>query len=338
MKTILITSILLASSSVSASQVYMKGSDCDINKFSKVIEVYAQGFEYIQARNKRLIQQRANERNKELIKQIKQNLLSKLSHRAKQYPNGLLITKTTIENDYQRNERKLSVKGRVEATEVIESCRKHEVIAAEQYQLLTASSIAGQFENSKVELNFEIDMNELKQATVETEIDQPVISTKSVFGIAFGEDYQAAKQKVGRFTLTWPVNKTQKLAFIGRDHALLFENERLKGYQYGFNLLPLGMANYINIYQVGLMLEIDGEAQLIEQTELSEQLVENIKAHSDKAVVFQQRKYTNEPITLLSELYIGDMSLSQPSTLPCYDGKSDIQAFITQHQSQLLQW
>lgn len=86
------------------------------------------------------------------------------------------------------------------------------------------------------------------------------------------------------------------------------------------------------------MLEIDGEAQLIEQTELSEQLVESIKAQSDKAVVFQQRKYTDEPITLLSELYIGDMSLSQPSTLPCYDGKSDIKAFITQHQSQLLQW
>ncbi|TMP74053.1 hypothetical protein CWB73_22295, partial [Pseudoalteromonas phenolica] len=91
--------------------------------------------------------------------------------------------------------------------------------------------------------NTTIDPNKSRLKPKLTEVLDTSVTTDQVFGIKLGDSFSQAEEKIGRFTMQWPINAYQKFAFIGRNNVFLFEHDKLVGYQYAFNLLPISLAN-----------------------------------------------------------------------------------------------
>lgn len=333
---VMLLSMCMLSTSVNATQIFMKGSECRLDEAAQPIELFTQSSDSIYAvAGRDPSSGQVRKVAGELSDDVKLKLFEMLSTKAQAYSHGVIVDRVVLKERLKDTSKEVNVSGRIVAYPVT-ACETSEVITAKNYDMITATSFSGK--TQRIAFNVEIDPNRNALARKSTQVNDIVISQKQVFGIGLGDTYSEAEKKIGRFTVEWPLNERQKLATIGRNHALLFENNRFVGYQYAFNLLPSSLANLINIYDINLARHIQGEPVEITNVALSEKMVAAIKSDFSGATFYQEGKYTKEPKTKLSGLQVGEFNVTKPAALSCYKGQGDIDEFVEQHQQSLVQW
>lgn len=333
---VLLVSMWMLSTSASATQVFMKGSNCLLTEKTQQIELVAQSSGSIYAvAGREASSEQVRKVAGKLSDDVKMKLFEALSTKAQAYSYGVIVDRVVLKERIKDTSKEVSVSGRIVAYPVT-ACETSEAITAKNYNMITATSFSGK--TQRIAFNVEIDPNPNVHVPKQTQVDDMVISQKQIFGIRLGYTYTEAEKKVGRFTLVWPLNERQKLAIIGRNHALLFENNLFVGYQYAFNLLPVSLANLINIYDINLAIHIQDETVEITKVTLSEKVMMAIKNTFPSVTFYQEGKYTKEPKTKLSGLQIGEFNVTKPAALSCYKGQIEIDEFVQHHQQSLVQW
>ncbi|USD28612.1 hypothetical protein J8Z24_00385 [Pseudoalteromonas sp. SCSIO 43201] len=335
-KKVLLASLVIFSSHVPAAQIWMKGSDCDINESATVINIFRQHFDSITTlMGKEPRREQIETVATDLLDGVKRSLFEALIEKSEEQGRDLIIDKVVLKERLKDNGKLVAVSGRIFAYPVI-ACRTKTAITADNYEMITATAFSKK--THTVSSQITIDLNAKRAEQKVTQVKDTAITPTEVFGVALGDTFAAAEQQIGRFTLVWPVNSHQKLATIGRNHAFLFEHDKLVGYQYAFTLLPVALANLINIHDIDAKVQVEDESLAIIHRPLSQHHVSVLTARYANVAFFQEGRYTKTPNTKLSELTIGRFHIDEPTTPPCYQGKTDIDLFIEQQQSHLIQW
>lgn len=130
------------------------------------------------------------------------------------------------------------------------------------------------------------------------EVENHNITSESVFNAFLGEHFAEVEEKVGRFSLIWPLGNGLKLATIGRSHALFFEQEKLVGYQFSEALLPIGLRNRIELANFQGIILLDEAAQLTMDQALSESQATQLR-----------KKFQNITLHKVADAYTQEQSL-----------------------------
>ncbi|BBN81829.1 hypothetical protein PA25_18140 [Pseudoalteromonas sp. A25] len=171
-------------------------------------------------------------------------------------------------------------------------------------------------------------------------IENFTITPKSVFGIKIGNQLTEAEQIVGRFSATWPINEQHKIRFIGREHAFLFKNDTLIGYQYHNSLLPISFRNNLEIISNQLQIAIsDTNTEKLSDLYIDEVLEQKLTSQFSNISTSRVKISEEEVLVQLQGLSIGALiSKNTPvQALPCYRNNSNIDDFLSANKQSLIE-
>lgn len=337
-KNILLAGLFTVSVQVSATQIFAKNSDCVIDDSKAPIEIYKQS-----SKSMRLLggQEASNGELSDVVTvlfdDVRLSLFDALSEEAKAFEKGIIIKNASFKRTADGWSKRAVVSGKVVAQPVL-SCHYTEVLTAKNTELISGAVFSSKPTTHSITYNTMIDPNKSRLKPKLTEVLDTSVTTDQVFGIKLGDSFSQAEEKIGRFTMQWPINAYQKFTFIGRNNVFLFEHDKLVGYQYAFNLLPISLANLIDIYDVSLSTPLSHQQTQIANRDLDEMTVSALKEKFPDIKFFVEGRYTTDPKTKLSALTIGKTEIAKPIAPACWSGQEDIKAFITKHQGDLMQW
>ncbi|WP_105168453.1 hypothetical protein [Pseudoalteromonas sp. T1lg23B] len=164
------------------------------------------------------------------------------------------------------------------------------------------------------------------------------VTRNTPYGIELGTTYMEAEEKIGHFSAVWPANDSTKIAFLGRDNAFIFQDDKLIGYQFNRSLLPIDLRNRIELISEQPIFNFshNGEHHIIDKFINAEQL-DSLKKHFDN-VHTVNIKVSDQAIRVqLEGLSIGTQLNAQlkANAMPCFEGKTNIDQFIRDHKSSL---
>ena len=271
-----------------------------------------------------------NSSEEEQLELVRKKLFARIQKNLPKYPNGL-IEQTVI---FKKNIQHQQITGIV-ALKQIKSCNgKTYKITQNNLKLLSVIIAKNQFPTIKLKTEHKLPTHQPKKLTPIQA--QGHISTQSIFGISIGDSYETAVNKLGRFTLVWPVSDSLKLTLIGRNHMFLFENNKLKRYQYHSQLLPTSLANQLELTATNNSIKLQSSEINLKDLLSNEQKHELTKTFS--SVVFQQMRVDGQRTAeRIKSLSVGEpIAIDNYAQLPCFDGTNSFNQFISTNINALI--
>ncbi|MCF6434171.1 hypothetical protein [Pseudoalteromonas sp. MMG022] len=159
------------------------------------------------------------------------------------------------------------------------------------------------------------------------------------FGIALGSHFDSAQKNVGRFSALWPVNDTLKIAFLGRDNAFIFQNDKLTGYQYSRSLLPIDLRNRVELIseQPSFHFVHNDQSQTVQKF-IDRQQQASLEKYFNEVQSVNIKVSDDLIRSQLEGLTIGDKLEKSVvvNQMPCFTGQTNIDEFVSKHHSSLL--
>lgn len=164
----------------------------------------------------------------------------------------------------------------------------------------------------------------------------PTLSHSSLFGVQLNDSKQKVEQKLGIASLELASANQQVLVYF-RNHAFHFVDNKLIGYQYHRELLPMSLNNELNLLDQAISLETKSQesyllSQDLEPNDLST-LKNNYKNFKTALFKVDSAQSKHRIISLQLGSLISDMEM----TSPCFnfDGKSNNQFAQLNAQARL---
>lgn len=276
------------------------------------------------------VNSKRSESKDDQINKVRQKLYRIISQQLNDYPNGLIEQSVLFTNNSQTKQ----VTGTVAVKHVKRCTGKTYHITQDSLELLTAIVNKNDFPAIKFTTEYTFTPSlpeEIKPIDVDGKITH-----NSVFGVPLGATYEEARTKLERFSLQWPINDNLFIALIGRNHLFIFENDIFKGYQYHHSLLPMSLANQLEL--VTLDIELLANDAIFSTKML---LAENQKNTLKKAyptVAFQTMHSDNETsFSKIESVQVGKLAeINQLKSIPCYKDNTSFNQFLTQQKEKLV--
>ncbi|CAM3974328.1 hypothetical protein [Pseudoalteromonas byunsanensis] len=177
------------------------------------------------------------------------------------------------------------------------------------------------------------------KAIMPLSIKDVTVTHTAPFGIELGASYASAENKVGHFSALWPVNNTTKIAFLGRQNAFIFQNDKLTGYQFNRSLLPIDLRNRIELIpQQPIFSFIHNKEDVSVDKFINAEQLDSLKKYYNNVQTVNLKVSDTSVRAQLEGLSIGTELSTQlkVNMMPCFDGKTGIDQFIDEHESSLL--
>lgn len=318
MRFITISMLMLFSQISSAHTLYSRISECtpklDINgkEFQATVNV------------------KRGASDKEQIDQARKKIFNIIENQLENYPNGL-IEQSVL---FKKNRQTQQITAIVSAKQV-ENCQgETHKITSNNLELLTAIVKENAFPAIKLSTEYTF-TPELPEEIKPIEFDGS-ITNKSAFGVPLGASYEEAVNSLGRFTLYWPINNRLSIALIGRNHLFMFENNVFIGYQFHNNLLPMSLANQLEL--VGMDFQLTAANKVINSKDYLSENEKRVLEKSYAKVSFQSMHHDNETsFSKIESIQIGKLhEINKSKTLPCYNSNNSFNQFLTQNKLSLV--
>lgn len=301
-----------------ANTLYSRISECTIDQTAK-------GKEF-----KVTINYNRSENQQEQFNAVRKKLFARINKELAHYPNGLIEQNVFFKSNFQPSQ----LTGTVTVKQV-ESCSgKTYKITEDNLQLL--STIIN--ENKLPSIKFTTEHTFVPQ--IPEQIEQIALDGKitedSIFGLSIGDSYHSAIEKLGRFTLVWPIDDSLKLTLIGRNHLFVFKNDVLAHYQYHSNLLPMSLANQLELEAMDFDILL-ASSNINIKDNLSDTLVSELQG-SFSNVSFNS--IHNDGVTSFKKLK--SFSIGKPilinttNSLACYNGDTAFEQFLSNKNHNLV--
>jgi len=177
---------------------------------------------------------------------------------------------------------------------------------------------------SKLTLDFEVESKAQTSTTKHsTSVKPPVladsfISKNLFYGFSLGMDKKDVVMATNGFNLDIQLNEKSSMHIINRNHAFIFQNNKLIGYEYGRNLLPTMLANKIPLSELTPIFTSTNENIPVHNNGLSQKEINGIKSINDSAKFIKVKRYSDgKTLTHLNSFKFGDISglnLSSPKS------------------------
>ncbi|KZN52696.1 hypothetical protein N476_09695 [Pseudoalteromonas luteoviolacea H33] len=197
-------------------------------------------------------------------------------------------------------------------------------------------------ESNKLSYFYNFSKIRLEKAQVETLVQEQMIpslkiSDKRIYGLELGISYQDALKQIGRFSFDWRVNDIWRLATIGRNTVLFFEQDMLVGGQYHRDLLPTVWSNFIEIAATKPLLEVNNTEINMTYHAMSESSLTSLEQKYSLLDYDRFRISEDEVELRLSGLALGKLPNKEDFSfsLACYDEQDGVQNFIDKNLSSL---
>ena len=168
---------------------------------------------------------------------------------------------------------------------------------------------------SKLTLDFEVESNAQTSTTKYNLSKNPpvlkdsFISRNSFYGFRLGMDKKDVIKATNGFNLDIQLNEHTSMHVINRNHAFIFQNNKLIGYEYGRNLLPSMLANKMPLNELSPVFTDNKENITLHSKGLSQQEINGIKLINDSAKFIKVKRYSGgKTLTHLSSFKFGDIS------------------------------
>lgn len=229
--------------------------------------------------------------------------------------------------------------------QIVDNCLdEQKVIALGEVEKLTQFSFILGIDNDPEESKSaqEIEYNYTFQTNREKIKDQSItsntISSEIILGAKLGDSFALVESLFGRFSLVWPLQNEMKIALVGRNHAFYFQQEKLVGYQYGESLLPVSLANRIELFSKALTIQFKGNSTDLKGA-LTDEQVKQLKEEVDGLIVknVSENKASTTSIKI-QNFYIGEVAFEAiKSDLICLQG-SNLNDQILKNTGHLVQF
>lgn len=168
---------------------------------------------------------------------------------------------------------------------------------------------------SNLTLDFEVESKAQTSTTKHsTSVKPPVladsfVSKNSFYGFRLGMDKKDVIKATNGFNLDIQLNAQTSMHIINRNHAFIFQNNKLIGYEYGRNLLPTMLANIIPLSELTPIFTLQNENISIHNNGLSQKEINVIKSINDSAEFIKIKRYSDgKTLTHLNSFKFGNTS------------------------------
>ncbi|TMP28718.1 hypothetical protein CWB99_10795 [Pseudoalteromonas rubra] len=311
---------LVFSGATSAQSIYSIGSDCTLDDTEKPITFRA---EYTQ---------RLSQNDLEVTQIVKEMLYEQLLSQSTKFPNGVQVDSLYFTSHAVVASRinKAIIQGALTVEPVVE-CRSHHLVSS-------AAKLNDRFLAQKSDgIDHQMSLQVLDSPKTVT-VPETQITVNSVFGIELGTSYDQVEQLMGRFSLTWQFAADLRMAAIGRNHVLFFEQDKLIGYQYAKFLFPTSVHNLIEMHPLDFVIDVSGDAiQSPHKEFLNEHQLLQLEKMFPLVSASRVKLSDDETGIRLEALQIGRLPALPPqwSNPHCYDSGS-IEQYIQQHKPDLV--
>ena len=168
---------------------------------------------------------------------------------------------------------------------------------------------------SNLTLDFEVESKAQTSTTKHsTSVTPPVladsfVSKNSFYGFRLGMDKKDVIKATNGFNLDIQLNAQTSMHIINRNHAFIFQNNKLIGYEYGRNLLPTMLANIIPLGELTPIFTLQNENISIHNNGLSQKEINVIKSINNSAEFIKIKRYSDgKTLTHLNSFKFGNTS------------------------------
>lgn len=274
---------------------------------------------------------RLNYKRDELIELSKRETLSKAIRELEQRnQTGILLNahfeySPSVQSGY-RFYQEVNGKFRIQ---IVDNCiDENKAIAIDEVDKLAQFSFILGIDNDdeesqaeqEIEYNFTFETNRKK--IKDQSIKSHIISPEIILGARLGDSFSLVESLFGRFSLVWPLKNELKIALVGRNHAFYFQQDKLVGYQYGESLLPVALANRLELFSKELMIQFKGESIDLKGA-LTDEQVKLLKQEVGGLIVknVSENKASTTSIKI-KDFYIGKVDFETiESDLVCLNGR-----------------
>ena len=306
----------LLSNNLFANTLYSRLSECTIADNNKTIKIEA-NYKGPRVATKA-----------ELIEGARIALLNEINSKLAKYPNGLVESNVS----FSRKVRDPNIKATA-LLKRVKSCKNQDYIITENNIDLLASFV-NKPANSDIQIKLVLDLPDSMFDQVTPLTPELKVSTEQQLGLQLGQSFKQAQKVLGRFSAVLPINESDKIALIGRDHAFSFKDNRYVGYQYHQALLPSTLRNNIELAAEEVQIIAHNRhfntSQWLSKKELSEikQELNNLEF-----VTYGDVKFDNK----LLGFTVGEpIMLKQKASLACFDSSQSIQEFVDKNHARLI--
>ncbi|TMP43787.1 hypothetical protein CWB96_17600 [Pseudoalteromonas citrea] len=299
---LLYISLNFLSFSVLAYDIYPRGSECEVLPEAPEVQFST------------TYKTRKKDSQEQSLDKVKQRLLQKTEQALEKYNTSLVVKSMNFK---KHSDGTLIAKS---SFIPVISCSKHTPVITNT----TLDLFSNHVMHSKrmMSLGYNMVVNKVPSKIAELKLESNLASPNKVFGIPFGDKLHEVEQKIGRFSMLWPIAEGAHLGFIGRDHVLFFSNNTFVGYQYNESLLPIYLRNQLELFNEQVQVyNPTNNTTYLGGTELTPKYAMGIQSTYDNVQVVKV-KVSNEKLeSRLVGFSIGDVSLVERKLkkLPCPD-------------------
>ncbi|MFY8351197.1 hypothetical protein AAEU29_11730 [Pseudoalteromonas sp. SSM20] len=298
--------------------LYSRASECSI-------DLGVEGKEF-----KTSVNYNRSKDEQEQLNALRKKLFTLIKKQLGQYPNGLIEQSVIFKNDIQT--RKLI--GTAVVKPVANCSGKTYEINEDNLRLLSTILSENTFPAIKFTTEHTFEPQIPKQ--IERIKFDSQISKSAIFGIAIGDSYDDTITKLRRFTLVWPINNSVKMTLIGRNHLFLFEDNLLVHYQYHSNLLPMSLANQLELEAMDFKINLASSSINIKDNLSDKQKNELQNIFSD--VTFSSIHHDGETtFSRLNSFSIGEpIEIKNLTKLPCFENDANYDQFLIKNKDAMV--
>lgn len=265
----------------------------------------------------------------QLTQKATDKTLEKIFSLLPKYSNGLMISSASYTGRLNLQSMRIYVNATLQ--QVGECEFEENVITQKDIKTIYKLEIANFDIVNKATIEISQEVGAIKDRLAEQYLENNTVSAKNIFGIQMGDSISEAKRKIGRFSLTWPLDNGIKLLTIGRRHALFFDKDILVGYQYSESLLPIVLRNKVELIGEEVFFELsdsmvvsmDGEITKQQATLLREKF-RNVTLHNVADA------FTEEQSLKVSSLALGRVHFDTfNNILSCINFKKDSHTLVS---------
>ncbi|MCG7537479.1 hypothetical protein [Pseudoalteromonas sp. OOF1S-7] len=311
---------LFPAGAISAQTIYSIGSDCTLDDTEQPVTFRA---EYTQ---------RYTQEDNEVTQIVKEMLYEQLLSQPGKFPNGVQVDSLYFTSHPVAASRmnKAVIQGALTVEPVVE-CRSHHLISS-------ASTLNDRFLAQKSDgIDYQMSLQVLNAPKTVT-VPETHISVNRVFGFDLGTSYTEVEQRVGRFSLTWQLAADLRMAAIGRNHVLFFEQDKLIGYQYAKFLFPTAVHNLIEMHPLDFAIDVSGgTVQSPHKAFLNEHQLAQLEESFPLVTTSRVKLSDDEMGIRLEALQVGRLPALplEWSNTHCYENGS-VEQYIQRHQAELV--
>lgn len=301
-----------------ANTLYSRASEC-------TADLDAEGKEF-----KTSVNYNRSKDEQEQLNAVRKKLFTLIKKQLNKYPNGLIEQSVIFKSDIET--RKLI--GTVVVKPIANCSDKTYEINEDNLRLLSTLLSENTFPAIKFTTEHTFEAQIPKQ--IERIKFDGQISKSAIFGIAVGDSYDDTITKLGRFTLVWPINNSVKMTLIGRNHLFLFEDNQLVNYQYHSNLLPMSLANQLELEAMDFKINLASSSINIKDNLSDKQKSELQNIFSD--VTFSSIHHDGETtFSRLNSFNIGEpIEIKNLNNLPYFENDANYDQFLIKNKDVMV--